>query len=77
MPLVSKKPTKEPMPDLMAVLKFCPSINSPIKAPKNGQIIIEIPPKGERITPTNMPIKHPRTPAFVPPNFLVLQTGIR
>ena len=74
MPLVNRNPTKEPIPDLIANVNFCPSISSPIMAPRKGHIIIEIPPNGEKMIPTTMPIKQPLIPAFVPPNFLVLQT---
>ncbi len=77
MPLVNKNPINEPMPDFTAILSDCPSTISPMMAPRNGQSIIDIPPKGEKIIPITMPIKQPRIPAFVPPNFLVLHTGIK
>ena len=38
---------------------------------------MEMPPKGAKITPATIPIKQPRIPALVPPNFWVLQTGMK
>lgn len=47
-------------------------INSPIKAPTNGQKII---PKGPIKNPIINPIVQPQVPAFEPPNFFVIVIG--
>ena len=63
-------PTNDPKPDLKAILNFCPDINSPTTAPRNGPAITENGPiNGVKIKiPNTIPNILPRTPAFVPPN---------
>ncbi len=70
----NKKPINEPKADLKAISEFFPWRSSPIKAPRNGPIII--PKGGNKNNPNIRPIVLPQTPCFEPPNFFVPQTGI-
>ncbi len=75
-PVLIIKPTKVPnaaLKEALVLLLF--RRNSPMKAPKNGAIIIETKPNGAKIMPTNKPIDAPITPNLDPPNFLELYAG--
>lgn len=82
-----KLPVINPINDPRAALSACwcclPAYFSPRYAHKNGPPInhnrpkgqITIPNIGKTITATISPILLPRTPRFVPPNFLVHRDG--
>ena len=75
-PVLVKKPIKELTADFKALSKLLLScINSPMRAPKKGPIIMNtiFPVRA----PTNTPMVDPHEPAFDPPAFFVKYPGIK
>ena len=73
MPVPTKNERNEPQPlrtaRFLSLLSF---INSPSNAPTNGPTIM---PTGPKMKPARTPAIAPRSPAFEPPNFLVIYDG--
>lgn len=69
------KPRKDPKAAFRAVSESALLNNSPIKAPKNGPMII--PPGTGDIIPIIKPNVVPIIPYLDPPNFLVPSAGIK
>ena len=71
-PVVRMNPTKEPIPDLSAVMVPSPFRSSPAIAPRNGPMMS---PKGGKKSPTMSPTMLPMVPNLLPPTFFVSQAG--